>query len=150
MIVEHAVAALRLAEAGVEDALTAERDARSRRNDCMREPGRAAGNWAEAESEAQIDRVLAVRRAYALPALEMEIGAAREAYLERRRERQKIENLMRQAARKEELESARRSRLEIDDLFQARRWRGWRRRDEDQAPISCPDSPHKQRPPEAC
>ncbi len=51
------------------------------------------------ESEAQLQRVFAVRSARTIPRLEMEIQVKKDGYLERRRERQKLESLLNESGR---------------------------------------------------
>jgi hypothetical protein len=122
MAVERAAARVCQVEIGIEQALAEERRARSRRNAALADAGTQPDSWLKAESEAQIQRVLAVRNARALPALEKEAGAAREQYLERRRERQKLEQLLTNAAEEERMEVQRKTRAAMEDLFQGRRW----------------------------
>lgn len=124
--VEGAVAAVRLAETGIERALAQEKAARGRRNAALLETGPSAAldpeRWRQAESEAQIHRVLAIRHARSLPALEKEAAALREEYLERRRERQKLEKLLTKAAEEERIANERRSAAAMEGLLQGRRW----------------------------
>lgn len=113
---------LRQAQAGVEEAMANEREARGRRNAALALNDPPSSRWIEIESEAQMHRVAAVRQARRLPALEEEIDVRREEYLTRRRERQKLEKLLARAAEKERFEQQRRTRAMVDDLFQARHW----------------------------
>ncbi len=124
---EHPVAALRQAQAVVERAVSAEQNARLQRNSALNGTGVGSQSWIASESEAQINRVLAVRAALVVPKLEQEIGAKREAYFDRRLERRKAETLLERAVGKENREYERRSRAEIEDLLQARRRYEWLR-----------------------
>jgi len=115
------------AETGVERALAQEKSARGRRNAALLETGRSGAaldpeRWRQAESEAQIHRVLAIRHARSLPALEKEAAAMREEYLERRRERQKLEKLLTKAAEEERIANERRTAAAMEGLLQGRRW----------------------------
>ncbi len=141
--VEAAVAAVRRAESGVELALAQEKAARGLRNETLLHAGANPAPWRQAESEAQIHRVLAVRHARALPALEKEAAARREEYLERRRERQKLEKLLTKAAEEERAAEERRNAAAVEDILQGRRWhenheRENRRGDSDISPQSFP------------
>lgn len=113
--------ALHEAEARIERALLGERAARDRRNAVLLENGEGSEDWQGSESEAQIHRVLAVRDARALPGLEQEVRVQRELYLDRRRERQKLEGLVKRAAERQKLETEQKNRRQIEDLHQARR-----------------------------
>jgi flagellar biosynthesis chaperone FliJ len=85
------------------------------------------------ESEAQLQRVLAVRSARTIPRLEQEVQIRRDGYLDRRRERQKLESLLTRAEEQEAMERERKSRAELDDLVQSRRRYEWLRSQEEQA-----------------
>lgn len=132
---QSSVAALRRTQARIGEALTAEREARSRRNAALCQPEAApygapygpSYEWIGAESEAQIQRVLAVRTARAIPKLERDSQTRRDAYFDRRRESRKLESLLHKAEEKEQLETERRERSELDDLLQARRYYKWQR-----------------------
>jgi flagellar biosynthesis chaperone FliJ len=121
LALQSTVAALRQAEARIERALLEEAAARDRRNAALLENGGKSEEWKSSESEAQIHRVLAVRDARALPSLVEEVGLHRELYFDRRRERQKLEGLVKRAAEEQKLETEQKDRKEIDDLHQARR-----------------------------
>ncbi|HEY4046580.1 MAG TPA: hypothetical protein VGM27_06920 [Acidobacteriaceae bacterium] len=123
LAVESAVGRLRRAEAGVEEAVREESEARSRRNHALGDYGGKPHAWIGAEREAQIHRVVAVRNALKIPQIACEIQAKREVYVERRRERQKIETLLQSALEKQRVEVERKLRAQIDDLFQLRRRR---------------------------
>jgi flagellar export protein FliJ len=62
-----------------------------------------------------------VRQARTIPRLTSDSDSKRETYLERRRERQRLETLLEKASAKERNERERRIRAEMDDLFQIRR-----------------------------
>jgi BMFP domain-containing protein YqiC len=121
--VESVVGALRSIEAGVEQAIRDESEARSRRNHALGDFGEKPDGWIGAEREAQIHRVVAVRNALKIPEIEREIQAKRELYLGCRRERQKLETLLAGALKKQRIEIERKLRAQIDDLFQLRRRR---------------------------
>lgn len=123
LAVESAVGALRRAEASVEQALRDEFEARSRRNDALLHQAGGPDDWVRSEREAQIHRVAAVRNAQKIPEITSEIEAKREIYLERRRERRKLETLLQSALEKQRIELERKLRAQIDDLFQIRRRR---------------------------
>ena len=128
---ESSVASLRRAQTQVGEALTAEQGARGRRNSALLEPQSEALGWMGPESEAQLYRVFAVRSARVIPRLEMEVQAKRDGFLERRRERQKLENLLTRAEEQEAMERERKSRAELDDLVQSRRRYEWLRSQEE-------------------
>jgi hypothetical protein len=130
---ESSVALLRRAQMQVGEALTAEQAARGRRNHAFMEPEAEAYGWKGPESEAQLQRVFAVRSARPIPRLEMEVQAKREGYFERRRERQKLETLLTRAEEQEAMERERKSRAELDDLLQSRRRYEWLRSQEEQS-----------------
>jgi flagellar export protein FliJ len=130
---ESSVAVLRRTQMQVGEALTAESGARGRRNAVLAEPSAELHGWMGPESEAQLQRVIAVRTARAIPKLEMEVQVKRNGYLERRRERQKLENLVKKAAEREAMEIERKSRAELDDLVQARRRYEWLRAQQQQS-----------------
>jgi hypothetical protein len=130
---ESSVALLRRAQTQVGEALTAEQAARGRRNHAFVEPEAEAYGWMGPESEAQLQRVFAVRSARAIPRLEMEVQAKREGYFDRRRERQKLETLLTRAKEQEAMERERKSRAELDDLLQSRRRYEWLRSQEEQS-----------------
>jgi flagellar export protein FliJ len=130
---ESSVAVLRRTQMQVGEALEAELEARVRRNSALVDPMTETNGWLWPESEGQIQRVVAVRAARGIPRLEAEIQAKRDGYFERRRERQKLENLLHKAEEKESLEMERKSRAELDDLVQARRRYEWLRAQEDQS-----------------
>jgi hypothetical protein len=130
---ESSVAVLRRTQMQVGEALEAEQGARVRRNAALAEPAMEPNGWLGPESEAQIQRVVAVRTARAIPRLEAEIQAKRDGYFERRRERQKLESLLHKAEEKEALETERKNRAELDDLLQARRRYEWLRAQDEQS-----------------
>jgi hypothetical protein len=124
---ESSVATLRRAQMQVGEALTAEQAARGRRNHALLEPETEVYGWMGPESEAQLQRVAAVRIARVIPRLEQEIQVRRDGYFERRRERQKLESLLTRAEEQESKEMERKSRAELDDLLQSRRRYEWLR-----------------------
>ena len=131
LVLESSVAVLRRTQMQVGEALEAEQAARVQRNSVLAESAAELNGWLGPESEAQIQRVVAVRTARAIPRLEAEIQAKRDGYFERRRERQKLESLLHKAEEKEALEMERKSRAELDDLLQARRRYEWLRAQEE-------------------
>jgi flagellar biosynthesis chaperone FliJ len=133
LVLESSVALLRRAQTQVGEALTAEQAARGRRNHAFVEPEAEAYGWKGPESEAQLQRVFAVRSARAIPRLEMEVQTKREGYFDRRRERQKLETLLTRAEEQEAMERERKSRAELDDLLQSRRRYEWLRSQEEQS-----------------
>jgi hypothetical protein len=128
---ESTVATLRRAQMQVNDALAAEQAARGRRNNAFLEPESEPYGWMGPESEAQLQRVLAVRSARTIPRLEQEAQIRRDGFLDRRRERQKLESLLTRAEEQEAMERERRSRAELDDLVQSRRRYEWLRSQEE-------------------
>jgi flagellar biosynthesis chaperone FliJ len=130
---ESSVALLRRAQMQVGEALTAEQAARGRRNHALVEPEVEVHGWMGPESEAQLQRVFAVRSARTIPRLEVEIQAKRDGYFDRRRERQKLESLLTRAEEQEAMERERKSRAELDDLLQSRRRYEWLRSQEEQS-----------------
>jgi flagellar biosynthesis chaperone FliJ len=130
---ESSVAMLRRAQTQVGDALTAEQAARVRRNEAFLDPELEAFGWMGPESEAQLQRVVAVRSARTIPRLEIEVQAKRDGYFERRRERQKLETLLTRAEEQEAAERERKSRAELDDLLQSRRRYEWLRAQAEQS-----------------
>lgn len=141
LVVESAVGALRRLEASVEEARVQAQDARGQRNRVLRDAGSfeksdaAQGDsaqWLEAESEAALCHIMELRYTQKIPRLVEDLGMKRESYLERRRERRKLETVLLQAAEKDRRERERRARAELDDLFEIRR-----RRRRDSPNISC-------------
>jgi len=128
---ESTVAMLRRAQTQVSDALTAEQAARGRRNYAFLEPESEPYGWMGPESEAQLQRVVAVRSARTIPRLEQEVQIRRDGFLDRRRERQKLESLLTRAEEQEAMERERKSRAELDDLVQSRRRYEWLRSQEE-------------------
>jgi flagellar export protein FliJ len=121
MTLESSVAQLRRTQLQVGEAMAEEQGARVRRNGVLGELNAEMQAWMGPESEAQLQRVIAVRTARTLPRLEFETQKKREGYIDRRRERQKLESLLTKAKEKEASELERRSRAELDDLVLARR-----------------------------
>lgn len=121
MTLESSVSVLRRTQMQVGEAMAEEHGARVRRNGLLGEPGADMHAWMGPESEAQLQRVIAVRTARVLPRLEFETQKKREGYIERRRERQKLESLLARAKEKEAIELERKTRAELDDLVLARR-----------------------------
>jgi flagellar biosynthesis chaperone FliJ len=130
---ESAVATLRRAQTQVGEALTAEQAARGRRNYAFVDPDSEPYGWMGPESEAQLQRLLAVRSARTIPRLEQEVQVRRDGFLDRRRERQKLESLLSRAEVQEAMERERKSRAELDDLVQSRRRYEWLRSQEEQS-----------------
>jgi flagellar biosynthesis chaperone FliJ len=77
--------------------------------------------------------VVAVRSARTIPRLEQEVQIRRDGFLDRRRERQKLESLLTRAEEQEAMERERKSRAELDDLVQSRRRYEWLRSQEEQS-----------------
>jgi flagellar export protein FliJ len=121
MTLESSVALLRRTQMQVGEAMMVEQGARVRRNAVLGEPAANLDAWMEPESEAQLQRLIAVRTARALPRLEFDTQKKREGYIDRRRERQKLESLLTRAKEQEAVERERKSRAELDDLVLARR-----------------------------
>jgi flagellar biosynthesis chaperone FliJ len=130
---ENSVAMLRRAQTQVGEALMAEQAARGRRNYAFVEPDSEAYGWMGPESEAQLQRLLAVRSARTIPRLEQDVQLRRDGFLDRRRERQKLESLLTRAEEQEAMERERKSRAELDDLVQSRRRYEWLRSQEEQS-----------------
>lgn len=130
---ENSVAMLRRAQTQVGEALMAEQAARGRRNYAFVEPDSEPYGWMGPESEAQLQRLLAVRSARTIPRLEQDVQLRRDGFLDRRRERQKLESLLTRAEEQEATERERKSRAELDDLVQSRRRYEWLRSQEEQS-----------------
>jgi len=121
MTLESSVAMLRRTQLQVGEAMVSEQGARVRRNAVLGEPAADVHAWMGPETEAQLQRVIAVRTARVLPRLEFDAQKKREGFLDRRQERQKLESLLTRAKEQETIELERRSRAELDDLVLARR-----------------------------
>jgi hypothetical protein len=137
LAVESVVAGLRRAEAGAVEARVQAQEARGQRNRALQEAGFFAGSgatqcrpehWLEAEAEAALCHTMELRYAQKIPELLEDLGMKRESYLERRRERRKLEIVLLKAAERDRYERERRTRAELDDLFEIRR--RWRRESE--------------------